>query len=57
MMLDRIVGDMIESAFDAPANVGKSAKEILEGVSSELKSILKNKKAKVNKVFEDVPKI
>lgn len=43
---------MIEAAFKDKANAGKSAKEVLEGVTSSLKETLEKSTKKVNETFQ-----
>jgi len=49
---DAGVNDMINSAFGDKANAGKSASEILQGVSADLKSTLQSGSGKVNNTFK-----
>ena len=50
---DDVVNKMIDAAFKDKANAGKSAKEVLEGVTNGLKDELKSSTKKVNDTFTE----
>ena len=48
---DRQVSGLIDAAFSDPNNAGKSAKEILEAVTSSLRTTINSSSNKVNELF------